>query len=153
MRLLLTAVILFSFQITTARSSQFKPDYFLKFKWLDNKIYSDIILYTTKYNLDPKLVCSLYHRESKGKIKAIGKAGEIGIGQVKPVHYPEGSAKDLFNPTKNIMASCRYLNQCKTKARGDINTTLRYYNAGCNNKLENYKNWQYISDIRILMEI
>jgi hypothetical protein len=73
----------------------------------------ELIFKSKKLGIDPRLSLALVYRESKFDPEAIGDAGEIGLGQIRPttgklMGYTE---KDLRIPSKNIDATLQYLNQ------------------------------------------
>jgi len=98
----------------------------------------EAITKSKKLGIDPRLSLALIYRESKFDPNAIGDAGEIGLGQIRPstgklMGYTE---KDLKIPSKNIDATLQYLNQNlikftdpKTKLP-DAYLAVAGYNAG-----------------------
>ena len=73
----------------------------------------ELISKSKKLGIDPRLSVALVYRESKFDPDAIGDAGEIGLGQIRPstgklMGYTE---KDLKIPSRNIDATLQYLNQ------------------------------------------
>lgn len=98
----------------------------------------EAITKSKKLGIDPRLSLALIYRESKFDPNAIGDAGEIGLGQIKPstgkmMGYTE---KDLKDPSKNIDATLQYLNQNlikftdpKTKLPDPV-LAVAGYNAG-----------------------
>lgn len=98
----------------------------------------ETIVKSKKLGIDPRLSLALIYRESKFDPNAIGDAGEIGLGQIKPstgkmMNYTE---KDLRDPSKNIDATLQYLNQNlikftdpKTKLPDPV-LAVAGYNAG-----------------------
>lgn len=98
----------------------------------------ETITKSKKLGIDPRLSLALIYRESKFDPNAIGDAGEIGLGQIRP---PTGkmmgyTEKDLRDPSKNIDATLQYLNQNlikftdpKTKLPDPV-LAVAGYNAG-----------------------
>jgi len=98
----------------------------------------ETITKSKKLGIDPRLSLALIYRESKFDPNAVGDAGEIGLGQIKPttgklMGYTE---KDLKDPSKNIDATLQYLNQNlikftdpKTKLPDPV-LAVAGYNAG-----------------------
>lgn len=81
-------------------------------------------------NVDPYLVAAVTSVESKFKPSAVGKAGEIGLMQIKPQFY-SGNPRNLFKAEENIRFGTKYLKHlqenCKHKKD---HTFLVCYNAG-----------------------
>lgn len=98
-----------------------------------------------KEGVDPKIVLAIIKVESAGKTHVIGRAGEIGLMQLKPQFHPEGAQ---FNYIKNITAGVNYLKRIKNLHR-DKKHYYVYYNIGPYNKkvdkLENTKYYRLIN--------
>ncbi len=80
------------------------------------------------YGIPAKLVIAKISYESLGKPDTVGKAGEIGLTQMKPTTAaPLGySRQDLFNPRKNIKAFCQYFSGLKAKRGTDADAIVAY---------------------------
>ena len=77
-----------------------------------------IFKYASKYGLDPYLVKGLIKTESDFNPNAVSNVGAIGLAQIMPetgrlLGY---SKRELYNPEKNIEASCKFLAFLKKKA-------------------------------------
>jgi len=97
-----------------------------------------------RYDIDPILIKALIYQESKFKEDAVGKAGEIGLMQVRlcavedwasAQHFPMPSREEIFEPELNIEIGTWYLaraikfwQNCKYKY--SIVLGLCEYNAG-----------------------
>lgn len=70
--------------------------------------------------------------ESGGMASAVGKAGEIGLGQIKPdIARKYGiDPKLLYNPVVNRYVQKRYLKELLSDYHGDMHKALAAYNAG-----------------------
>lgn len=74
-------------------------------------------------------------QESGGNAKAVGKAGEIGLHQIKPdVARQYGlDPSALFNPVVNRYVAHRYLTDLLKQFDGDMRKAVEAYNAGPGN--------------------
>lgn len=82
-----------------------------------------------KYGIPPGLFEGLIGHESGWKPYAVGSAGEIGLGQVKPTTGEEVGIYNLYSPESNLEASARYLKKQFNKF-GNWFDALRAYNRG-----------------------
>lgn len=153
-KLIILVILLFLFFGMNTRTSaiQIKSDYivaYIKYQWINWELYSHIKHYAQKYNLPPLLICSVIHRESKGKKYVRGKDGEYGYCQIMPVHFRSRkiSYKLRFEPEHNIRLGCWYMAKAMKKSKGNIIDACRMYNAGLNSKKHRYRNWKYPKDI------
>jgi len=102
----------------------------------------EIIAAARKYRLEPALVKAVIWQESKFNPKARGKAGEIGLMQVREDAAFEWADaekihpfkhQEIFDPGKNIQAGTFYLSQLVRRYRNTDNPlpyALADYNAG-----------------------
>lgn len=80
------------------------------------------------------LVAAIVHVESGGNPNAKGKAGEIGLMQIKlktaqSVGY-RGSRAGLFHPATNLKYGTKYLDLALRKAKGNLCHAATLYNRG-----------------------
>ena len=81
-----------------------------------------------------ELARAVVRHESGFNPKATGKAGEIGLMQIKlstarGMGY-KGSAKGLYDPATNLKWGMKYLGQARTLAKGSECGMLSKYNGG-----------------------
>lgn len=81
-----------------------------------------------------ELAEAVVHVESRFNPKARGRAGEIGLMQIKPatarlIGY-RGSAKGLYDPETNLTWGMLYLAQAYKLANGDTCGAILRYNGG-----------------------
>lgn len=92
-----------------------------------------IITQANRMGIPPALALSIAFRESslRPNVKP-GKAGEIGIMQIRPetAKMLGVSVEDLKNPNTNIITGLRYLKEALDKAEGDQSLAAVGYNAG-----------------------
>lgn len=94
------------------------------------ELYQDYINgAANKYGLDPRILSAQIMKESEGNPLAVGKAGEIGLMQMKPATADELGTYNLFDPAQNIDAGAKYLSQ-QLKGGSNYYDALRAYNAG-----------------------
>ncbi len=85
------------------------------------------------------LVDAVISMESGYRPNARGRAGEIGLMQIKPatarmVRSLTGvRGGSLSNPRTNLRIGMAYLNWCRRKAKGNVSATIGCYNAGPGN--------------------
>lgn len=97
--------------------------------------YSEIIArYASSYGVPVSLAHAVISVESNYRPNARGKAGEIGLMQIKPATARmmgySGSAKGLFNPETNIKFGLLYLAKAHELSGGTTCGTILKYNAG-----------------------
>jgi hypothetical protein len=80
--------------------------------------------------VDPRLVVAVIACESSFRPDAVGKKGEIGLGQLKP-ETAAGLGVDPYDPVQNIDGCVRYLRQ-QLDRFGSLELALAAYNAGPN---------------------
>jgi soluble lytic murein transglycosylase-like protein len=93
--------------------------------------------------------------ESRYNATARGRAGEIGLMQIKlrtarGVGY-KGSAKGLYDPATNLRYGMKYLGQAKKLAGGDLCRTIMKYNGGHGMKRPTRGTSRYCGKARQLM--
>lgn len=101
----------------------------------EKKPYEDIIAkYAGEYGVPEDLAHAVVFTESRYRPDARGKAGEIGLMQLKlatarGVGY-KGSAKGLYDPETNIAYGMKYLGGAYKLSGGTTCGTILKYNAG-----------------------
>lgn len=80
------------------------------------------------------LVNAIIHVESKGNPKAVGRAGEIGLMQIKlrtarSVGY-RGTRAGLFHPATNVRIGTAYLDLALKRAKGNLCHAASLYQSG-----------------------
>jgi hypothetical protein len=78
----------------------------------------------------------MQQRESSGNPRAVGKAGERGLFQIKPStakQYGIDNPDLLFNPQVNRYVARRYLTDLAKHYKGDLGKAVEAYNAGQGN--------------------
>jgi soluble lytic murein transglycosylase-like protein len=97
--------------------------------------YSDIITrYATQHGVPVPLAKAVVRIESNFRPNARGRAGEIGLMQIKPATARgigfTGSTQALYDPETNIRYGMKYLAKAHQLAGGDLCGTILRYNAG-----------------------
>lgn len=118
--------------------------------------YENIIVrYAKSYGVPVRLAKAVVRIESGYRPNIRGKAGEIGLMQVKlstarGMGY-KGSAKGLFNPETNVRYGMKYLAMAhKIGGKTTCGTILRY-NAGHGAKRMNPISAAYCSKVKRVM--
>lgn len=89
-----------------------------------------ILRSSIRNGVDPRLVVAVIACESSFKPDAVGKKGEIGLGQLKP-ETAAGLGVDPYDPVQNIDGCVRYL-RLQLDRFGSLELALAAYNAGPN---------------------
>ncbi len=93
--------------------------------------YADLIEKTAKkHNLDPMLLASVAHAESRFNPLAISHANARGMLQLIPATAERFGVKDVFDPEQNVNGGARYLRWLLDRYEGDTALALAAYNAG-----------------------
>jgi Soluble lytic murein transglycosylase and related regulatory proteins (some contain LysM/invasin domains) len=97
----------------------------------DPKLHARVEYWARTFGLDPLLLGAVVWVESRYCAGAIGQAGEIGLGQVKPTTALDLGVdpRYLHHPDHNLYATARYLRELYL-AFGDWTLALAAYNRG-----------------------
>jgi len=97
----------------------------------DPEVHARVEHWARAFGLDPLLLGAVVWVESGYCVGAVGRAGEVGLGQVKPA-TALGLGVDprhLAHPDHNLYAAARYLRELYL-AFGDWTLALAAYNRG-----------------------
>lgn len=87
-----------------------------------------------KHGVPVKIAMAVVEVESNFNPRARGRAGEVGLMQIKPATARgmgyRGSTKALYDPKTNLDWGMRYLAGAHKRASGDVCGTILRYNAG-----------------------
>ncbi len=90
--------------------------------------------YAASYGVPVSLAHAVISVESNYKPNARGRAGEIGLMQIKPATARmmgySGSSKGLYDPETNIKFGMKYLAKAQKLGGGTTCGTILKYNAG-----------------------
>lgn len=89
---------------------------------------SDILRWSSNYQLDPNLVAAVMQIESCGHPTVQSSAGAIGLFQVMPFHFPQG--EDPLDPETNARRGLAYLARGLALSGGRTDLALAGYNGG-----------------------
>lgn len=93
-----------------------------------------IAKYASHHGVAPSLAHAVIEVESNYRADARGRAGEIGLMQIKPATARmmgfSGSTSDLHDPDTNIRYGMKYLARAQELGGGDVCGTILRYNAG-----------------------
>src|SRR5580765_4380334 len=81
-------------------------------------------------NVEQSLVWALIWEESKYDPLALGRKGEVGLGQLKPATASTLGVQDRTNVTENVQASVRHLSNLLKKYGNNTRLVLSAYNSG-----------------------
>jgi soluble lytic murein transglycosylase len=116
--------------------------------WREHRFDSDIAEAARHYSLDPALIRAVIWRESRFDPSARGRAGELGLMQIREPAAMEWAAAehiksfdhaDCLDPATNVMAGAYYLKTVSrhySRADDPIPYALAEYNAGRGNVLK-----------------
>lgn len=118
-----------SLKIATRTSGYATPDPTMK------TAYTPIIVnYAREYGVPVELAHAVIKVESNFNPKARGRAGEIGLMQIKPATARmlgySGSTRGLYDPETNIRFGMKYLAMAHELSGGVTCGTILRYNAG-----------------------
>jgi soluble lytic murein transglycosylase-like protein len=90
--------------------------------------------YAASYGVPTSLAHAVIQVESNYRVDAVGRAGEIGLMQIKPATARmmgySGSEEGLYNPETNIKFGMKYLGMAQKLGGGTTCGTVLKYNAG-----------------------
>lgn len=90
--------------------------------------------YAREYGVPVALAHAVVTVESNFRPHVTGRAGEIGLMQIKPATARmmgySGSAKGLYDPETNVKYGMKYLAKAQELGGGDTCGTILRYNAG-----------------------
>lgn len=115
--------------------------------------YSRLInTYAKKHGIPSTLAHAVVRVESNFNPKARGRAGEIGLMQIKlatarMMGY-RGSKKDLYDPETNIKFGMKYLGRAHELSGGKTCGTILRYNAGHAAKRMNKVSSSYCTKVK-----
>ncbi|TYC51755.1 lytic transglycosylase domain-containing protein [Rhodobacterales bacterium] len=108
-----------------------------------------------KHGIPLNIARAIVQVESNFNPRARGRAGEVGLMQIKPATARglgyRGSTKALYDPETNLEWGMRYLAGAHQKAGGDLCGTILRYNAGHYAKRMNPVSRRYCSKVKQLM--
>ena len=120
-------------------------------RWQDHREHSQdkvILAAALRYGMDAALIKAVVWRESRFNPRVTGRAGEIGLMQIRKTPAEEWAAaekltlfthQELFDPAKNTMAGTWYLRKLLgryTRTDNPLPYALADYNAGRGNLLK-----------------
>ncbi len=108
--------------------------------------------YASEYGVTVELAHAVITVESNYKVYSLGKAGEVGLMQIKPATAKqmgyEGSKTGLFDPETNIKYGLKYLGEAQRKGDGTTCGTILKYNAGHAAKRMNPTSRNYCAKVK-----
>lgn len=118
-----------------------------------NERYGTIIMKHASANGVPvNLARAIIRIESNFRADARGRAGEVGLMQIKPATARSmgygGSVKGLYNPETNIKYGMKYLGMAQKLGGGSVCGTVLKYNAGHGAKRMNRISSAYCSKVK-----
>jgi soluble lytic murein transglycosylase-like protein len=87
----------------------------------------------SRHGIDHRIFKALIKAESSWNPKARSKAGAISLGQIMPANAKRcglKSAKELWDPVKNLHCGAQILKEEIRTYKGDLNRALQSYNGG-----------------------
>jgi len=105
------------------------------------KIINDV---SQKVGIDKRLLKAVIYYESGGNIRAISKAGAIGLMQLMP-STAEALGVNPYDPYQNVYGGAKYLKYLLKRFNGNVIKTLMAYSAGPNREVfpETSRNYAY----------
>jgi soluble lytic murein transglycosylase-like protein len=103
-------------------------------KAVKSELPAIVTRYAREYGVPVSLAHAVVTIESNFRPNARGRAGEIGLMQIKPATARmmgySGSAKGLYDPETNVKYGMKYLAKAHALGGGDTCGTILRYNAG-----------------------
>lgn len=123
---------------------------------LSERPFADIIEREAKANGVPvELAHAIVSVESNYRIEVTGRAGEIGLMQIKPATARDmgfvGDKTDLYNPEVNIKYGMKYLAGAERRGGGTLCGTILKYNAGHYSKRMNPTSARYCEKVKLVL--
>jgi len=123
---------------------------------LRSRPFADIIEREAKAAGVPvELAHAIVAVESNYRIDVTGRAGEIGLMQIKPATARdmgfEGDANALYNPAVNIKYGMKYLAGAERRGGGTLCGTILKYNAGHYSKRMNPTSARYCEKVKVVL--
>ncbi len=123
---------------------------------LSDRPFADIIEREAKANGVPvELAHAIVSVESNYRIEVTGRAGEIGLMQIKPATARDmgfvGDKTDLYNPEVNIKYGMKYLAGAERRGGGTLCGTILKYNAGHYSKRMNPTSARYCEKVKLVL--
>jgi len=108
-----------------------------------------------KHGVPVKIAKAVVEVESNFNPRARGRAGEVGLMQIKPttargIGY-RGSTKALYDPATNLEWGMKYLAGAHKRANGDLCGTILRYNAGHYAKRMNPVSRRYCTKVKRIL--
>lgn len=108
--------------------------------------------YASAYGVPVSLARAVVRIESNYRATARGRAGEIGLMQIKPstaraMGY-SGSTKGLYDPETNLKYGMKYLAMAHKLGGGSVCGTILKYNAGHGAKRMNRVSARYCARVK-----
>ncbi|GAA0774269.1 lytic transglycosylase domain-containing protein [Roseibium denhamense] len=108
-----------------------------------------------KHGVPIKIAKAVVEVESNFNAKARGRAGEVGLMQIKPATARgmgyRGSTKALYRPETNLEWGMKYLAGAHERANGDLCGTILRYNAGHYAKRMNPISRRYCTKVKRIL--
>ncbi len=121
----------------------------------DPPFHAIVSRYAEHYGVPVPLAHAVIRMESNYRPTARGRAGEVGLMQIKPATARgmgyEGSTKALYEPENNIKFGMKYLGEAFRLGGGELCGTILKYNAGHGAKRMNPTSAAYCAKVKRLL--
>jgi soluble lytic murein transglycosylase-like protein len=107
-----------------------KPDFESHPRYSKEEIRRAIVLYATRYRLDPALLRAVIKAESSYRQHVVSRKGAIGLMQLTPDTAATLRVADVYDPIQNIRGGAKQLRRLLNLYGSDLPLALAAYNAG-----------------------
>ena len=99
-------------------------------KYSEQEIDRAVVVYATRYRLDPALLQAVIKVESNFRQDAVSSRGAVGLMQLMPTTAATLQVANIHDPLQNIQGGAKQLRHLLNSYHGDLQLALAAYNAG-----------------------
>jgi soluble lytic murein transglycosylase-like protein len=127
-KVVITFILLFTFMVSPCSNQECNKKDIKKLDKME-AIKAHIHTFSSKYDVDPRLVKSIIHVESDFNPHAVSRCGAIGLMQLMPSTARNLGVTNPYSMKQNIEGGTKYIS-ILLKEHKDIRLAVAAYNAG-----------------------